>query len=57
MRNKAQSTLEYIIVFTAIVVAVLALASGALKPAVQNILNGSATKINNAAIDFVADTE
>ncbi|MGD0336994.1 MAG: class III signal peptide-containing protein [Candidatus Omnitrophota bacterium] len=51
-RQKGQSTLEYIIVFAAIVVAVLLIAYNTLKPAVIGVMNASATKITNASATF-----
>lgn len=49
---KAQSTLEYITVFVAIVTAIVALAYISLRPAVSNVLNASANKITNASNTF-----
>ena len=56
MRNKrkAQSTLEYITVFAVIVAAIVIFAYKSLNPAVQNMLNASATKINNATSNFTS---
>ena len=51
-RKKGQSTLEYIIVFAAIVVAVLLLAYKTLNPAVGTLINASAVKITNASATF-----
>lgn len=47
-REKAQSTLEYIIVFSAIVAAILVFAYSKMKPAVEQVFNSSAAKITNA---------
>ncbi len=53
-KRKGQSTLEYITVFAAIVAAILIFAYGALKPAVKNVLDASATRITNATGNFTA---
>jgi len=56
MRNKkkGQSTLEYITVFAAIVAAIVIFSYSNLKPAVENMMNASATKINNATSNFTS---
>lgn len=46
--KKAQSTLEYIIIFTAIVGAVLLAANAIIKPKVTNILEHTATQAEKA---------
>lgn len=51
-RSKAQSTLEYIAVFAAIVGAIVVFAWSKMKPAVENVFNASATKIGDAASNF-----
>lgn len=51
-KRKGQSTLEYITVFAAIVAAILVFAYTKLNPAVQSVLNASATKITNATANF-----
>lgn len=51
-KRKGQSTLEYIIVFTAIVAAILGIAYTTLKPAVQGVMTSAANKITNAADAF-----
>lgn len=51
-KNKAQSTLEYITVFSAIVAAILVLAYTKLKPAVEKVLDSSAGKITTASDNF-----
>lgn len=50
--RKAQSTLEYITVFTAIVAAIVVLAYAVLKPAVGKLMNAAADKIGDAADQF-----
>lgn len=50
--KKAQSTLEYITVFTAIVAAIVILAYAKLQPAVNSMLDASAQKITDAAAQF-----
>ena len=50
--KKAQSTLEYIIIFVAIVVAVFVVAYKALKPAVESTSNQAADQITAAADRF-----
>ena len=50
---KAQSTLEYVVVFAVIVVAVLALAYNLLRPAVNNVMTQSAGQITAKAGTFV----
>lgn len=51
-KRKGQSTLEYIIIFTAIVAGILLFAYSTIKPAVQSVLNASADKIINATANF-----
>jgi len=51
-RNKAQSTLEYIAVFAAIVGAIIVFAYAKLKPAVEKVMDSSATKITDASSNF-----
>lgn len=51
-KNKAQSTLEYITVFSAIVAAILVLAYTKLKPAVSSVMDSAAGKITTAADNF-----
>lgn len=46
--KKAQSTLEYIIIFTAIVGAVLLAANAIIKPKMQNIIEHTATQAETA---------
>jgi len=46
--KKAQSTLEYIIIFTAIVGAVLLAANAIIKPKVQNMIEHTATQAETA---------
>jgi len=53
-KRKAQSTLEYIAVFAAIVGAIVVFAYAKLKPAVQNVMDSSATKITTATNNFSA---
>lgn len=53
-RRKAQSTLEYITVFAAVVVAVLVFAYLKLRPAVEGTMNSAANKIKAAATTFNA---
>ncbi|MFA5350127.1 MAG: hypothetical protein WC357_02200 [Candidatus Omnitrophota bacterium] len=54
-RERGQSTLEYIAVFAAIVGAIIVFAYAKLKPAVQNVMDSSATKITTATSDFTSD--
>lgn len=51
-RKKAQSTLEYITVFAAIVAAIVLFAYTRLRPAVESVLGSSASKITEAATTF-----
>ena len=51
-RKRGQSTLEYIIVFAAVVLAVLIIAYTTLKPAVNSVMTASANKITNATATF-----
>ena len=50
--KKAQSTLEYIIIFVAIVAAVFMLAYKLLKPGVENVVKGSEREMTAAAEKF-----
>jgi len=54
-RERGQSTLEYIAVFAAIVGAIIVFAYAKLKPAVENVMDSSATKITTATSDFTSD--
>lgn len=45
---KAQSTLEYILVLVVVLLAIIAFAGGALKPAVNNTLQQSGDTIDRA---------
>ncbi len=51
-RNKGQSILEYITVFTAIVAVIVLLAMTKLRPAISHLLDNSAAKIEAAGTDF-----
>jgi len=51
-KRKAQSTLEYIVVFSAIVAAIVVFAYSKLKPSVEKVMDSSAGKINAAATQF-----
>ncbi len=51
-KRRGQSTLEYIIVFTAIVAAILIFAYKTLNPAVGNVMGSAASRITNAADTF-----
>jgi Flp pilus assembly pilin Flp len=51
-KNKGQSTLEYVAVFAAIVAAIVVFAWSQLNPAVQSVMDSSATKITTATTDF-----
>lgn len=53
-KRKGQSTLEYITVFAAIVAAIVIFSYSKLKPAVENMMNASATKINNSTNNFTS---
>jgi len=55
-KKRGQSTLEYIAVFAAIVGAIIVFAYAKVKPAVQNVMDSSVTKINDAASDFTTNT-
>ena len=50
--RKAQSTLEYIVVFTIVVATIFVVAHGALRPAIVNLIEGAAGKVSNAAEQF-----
>lgn len=50
--KKAQSTLEYIIIFVAIVAAVFVLAYSTLKPGVKKVIQQSADQMGAAADKF-----
>lgn len=50
--KKAQSTLEYITIFVAIVAAIVAFAWSTLNPAAKSMLEASANKITNAVTAF-----
>ena len=53
-RKRGQSTLEYIAVFAAIVGAIIVFAYTKLKPALQNVMDSSATKISTATSNFTS---
>ena len=50
--RRAQSTLEYIVVFTIVVAAIFVVAHGALRPAIVNVVDAAAAKVSNAATQF-----
>lgn len=52
VKKKGQSTLEYITVFAAIVAAIVIFAFAKLKPAVENVMDSTSTKITDAATSF-----
>lgn len=51
-KMKGQSTLEYITVFVAVVVAIVLLAANILRPSINKVLEASADRINAAAANF-----
>ncbi len=51
-KKKGQSTLEYIIVFSAIVAAIMLVAWKVLNPAMNRVMDSAANQINNAASSF-----
>lgn len=51
-KKKAQSTLEYIIIFSVVVVAVFAVAYTTLNQRVKNLVNQSAAKVQQAGDKF-----
>lgn len=51
-KRRGQSTLEYITIFAAIVAAILVFAYAKLKPAVENVMDSAATKIQTATDTF-----
>ena len=53
-KRKAQSILEYIIVLSAIIVAVIAAANGPIKEAVGNMFNDSSQLISDKSSDFLS---
>jgi len=50
--KRGQSTLEYIIVFTAIVAGILLIAYNTLKPGLQKVYDQSNTELDEAATRF-----
>lgn len=52
--KRGQSTLEYIIVFTAVVAGILLVAYSTLKPGLQQVYTQSNTELNDAADRFGA---
>jgi len=53
-KRKAQSILEYIIVLSAIIVAVIAAANGPIKEAVSNMFQDSSDLISDKSSDFLS---
>jgi uncharacterized protein (UPF0333 family) len=51
-RKKGQSTLEYITVFVVVIAAIVVVISGVLRPAVNQVITSSATRVNTAATQF-----
>jgi uncharacterized protein (UPF0333 family) len=51
-KKKGQSTLEYVIVFSVVIIAILAFAWTKLRPAVEKVLDKSATTITTKADTF-----
>jgi len=55
--RRAQSTLEYIAIFAAIVGAVVIFAYSKMKPAVENVMDSAADKITRSTTDFSTSAE
>lgn len=53
---RGQSWLEYMILFTAVVAAILVFGYTKIKPAVEKVMDASAGKIEDAATNFQTDT-
>jgi Flp pilus assembly pilin Flp len=54
--KKGQSTMEYIVLFAAVVAAILAFAYTSLRGGVKNVMTQSGQKINDAADNFLKGT-
>jgi len=54
-KKKGQSTMEYIVLFAAVVAAILAFAYTSLRGGVQKVMTESGNKITDAADRFAAD--
>lgn len=50
--KKAQSTLEYMAIFAAVVGAIVVFSYQKIKPAVEGIMDSAVTKLDGAATDF-----
>jgi len=50
--RKAQSTLEYIVVFTIVVAVIFVVAHSTFRPAIVNLIDAAAGKVSNAADEF-----
>lgn len=55
--KKAQSTLEYIIIFSVIIVAVFVLAYGILRESMQNLLTNTSAQIEEAVVQFAPNPQ
>ena len=51
--RKGQSTLEYVIIWTAIIAAILVAANTALKPAIEGAVSTTSTKMTEEVADLV----
>lgn len=50
--RRAQSTLEYIVVFTIVIAVIFVVAHNAFRPAIVNLIDAAAGKVSNAATQF-----
>jgi len=51
-KKKGQSTLEYVIIFSVVIIAILAFAWTTLQPKIKDLLDAGANKIGQAAGNF-----
>lgn len=54
-KKKAQSTLEYIIIFSVVIVAVFVVAYSAFSPKVRDLVTKASDKVGNASATFASD--
>ena len=54
LNRKGQSTLEYVIIWTAIIAAILVAANTFLRPAIEGAVDTTSTKITDEVADLVS---
>lgn len=55
-KRKGQGILEYVVILTAIVAAIIVVATTIMQPAVENTMTGAGTALDNAAAKWTEKT-